>query len=170
MVNTSSGAGLFGNFGQTNYAAAKAGIAAFTVTAAMELAPYGVRVNALAPVARTRLTLQTPGLGDAVAPPEDPDEFDVWDPANVSPLVAYLATADCPFTGGVFHVGGDEVGLVQGWTMGDVITSPDGRRWTVDALAESAGELLEGRGPIASAGSTLADSMMGLATRHGIGV
>jgi NAD(P)-dependent dehydrogenase (short-subunit alcohol dehydrogenase family) len=89
VVNTSSGAGLVGNVGQLNYAAAKAGIAAMTIVEAMELARYGVRANCIAPVARTRLTLQTPGMGEQMAAPEDPDTFDQLDPANISPLVGY---------------------------------------------------------------------------------
>src|SRR6478735_577289 len=93
IVNTSSGAGLLGNVGQTNYGAAKAGIAAMTMIEAMELSRYGVRANAIAPVARTRLTLETPGMGEMVAAPDDPGKFDAWDPGNVSPLVAGLAEA-----------------------------------------------------------------------------
>ena len=166
VVNTSSGAGLLGNFGQTNYSAAKAGIAAFTVTAAMELARYGVRVNAIAPLARTRLTLQTPGLGDVVAPPQDEDAFDIWHPGNVSPLVAYLAAADCPFNGGVFHVGGNEVALFQGWTVQEVLTSPDGRRWTVDGLAQEGKRMLEGRPPLASQGTSIEGLTKDFFTRH----
>ncbi len=85
VVNTSSTSGLLGNPGQTNYGAAKAGIAAFTVIAAQELSRYGVRVNAIAPAARTRMTESTPGLSDLVQQPSDPSIFDSWDPANVSP-------------------------------------------------------------------------------------
>ena len=66
IVNTSSGVGLHGNVGQTNYSAAKAGIAIMTVVNAMELQRYGVRANCIAPVARTRLTMQTPGMGEAM--------------------------------------------------------------------------------------------------------
>ena len=123
---------MLGNPGQTNYTAAKAGIAAITFVMAQELSRYGVRSNCLAPVARTRLTLQTPGLGDLVAAPEDPGQFDLYDPANISPLVAYLATEDCPFNGGVFHVGANEVGLYGGWSLpeGKIVVT-DGR-WTVD--------------------------------------
>ncbi len=144
IVNTASGA-MLGNPGQTNYTAAKAGIAAATIVMAQELSRYGVRANCLAPVARTRMTLQTPGLGDVVAPPEDPSEFDVFDPANISPLVAYLMTADCPFTGGVFHVGGNEVGLYGGWSLNeDKIIVTEGR-WDVAGLAQFAPRLLEGR-------------------------
>src|SRR5690606_35657695 len=103
IVNTSSGAGLHGNLGQTNYAAAKAGIAAMTIVAGMELERYGVKVNCIAPVARTRLTLQTPGMEDAMGSP-------VFDPENVSPLVACLAAEECPFSGQVFSVYGGNVG------------------------------------------------------------
>jgi len=155
VINTSSGAGLFSNVGQSNYSAAKAGIAAFGLVAAQELGRYGVRVNTIAPVARTRLTLQTPGLGDAVKAPEDPNAYDPWAPGNISPLVAYLAMADCPFTGGVFHVGGGEVGLVHGWTLGEMIVSPDERTWKIEDLAAEAKKLLDGRPDIASIGSTL---------------
>src|SRR5205823_5688212 len=91
VVNTSSGSGLHGNAGQGNYGAAKAGIAALSIIGGMELQRYGIRVNAIAPIARTRMTLQTPGMSDAVAPPEDASRFDVFDPGNISPLVACLA-------------------------------------------------------------------------------
>jgi NAD(P)-dependent dehydrogenase (short-subunit alcohol dehydrogenase family) len=134
IVNTSSTSGLLGNPGQTNYGAAKAGIAAFTVIAAQELARYGVRVNAIAPAARTRMTEQTPGLGDIVKAPTDPAKFDVWDPANISPLVAYLSTESCPLTGKVLFVQGGEVRLFQPWTMTDTLKKND--RWTVAELAE----------------------------------
>jgi len=134
VVNTSSTSGLLGNPGQSNYGAAKAGIAAFTVIAATELSRYGVRVNAIAPAARTRMTEQTPGLGDIVRAPSDPGAFDVWDPANISPLVAYLATETCPFTGQVFFVQGGQVRVFQPWTMTDTLQKPD--RWTVAELAK----------------------------------
>ena len=132
IVNTSSGAGLHANAGQTNYAAAKAGIAAMTVVAARELSRYGVRANAIAPVARTRMTLATPGLGAAMNAPEDAGQFDVFDPANISPLVAFLATEDCPFTGQVFEVFGGKVGFYQGWTVTDRAQRDE--RWTVEEL------------------------------------
>jgi NAD(P)-dependent dehydrogenase (short-subunit alcohol dehydrogenase family) len=140
VINTSSTSGLLGNVGQTNYGAAKAGVAALTVIAAMELADYGVRVNALSPAARTRLTEQTPGLGDIVAPPDDPAFFDVWDPANVAPIVAWLATADCPATGQVFYAQGGTVRLMHGWRMGASLEQDE--RWTIEALAERLPPLL----------------------------
>ncbi|KAA0232989.1 MAG: putative short-chain type dehydrogenase/reductase [Acidimicrobiales bacterium] len=162
VVNTSSGAGLLGNFGQTNYSAAKAGIAAFTMVAAQELGRYGVRVNALAPLARTRLTMQTPGLENAVAAPEE--GFDAWHPGNVSPLVAYLATADCPFTGGVWHVGGHEVALYEGWRLLEPLTADD--RFTVEELTERAPQLLEGRPELASTGTPLQEVTVSFLKRH----
>jgi NAD(P)-dependent dehydrogenase (short-subunit alcohol dehydrogenase family) len=163
IVNTSSGAGLFGNFGQANYSAAKAGIAAMTTVSAMELGRFGVRANAVAPLARTRLTLQTPGLEQIVGVPEE--GFDAWHPGNVSPLVAYLATEDCPFTGAVFHVGGAEVGLVQGWTLGELITTKG--RWTVEGLRSEAKTLLDGRPPLASSGTTVEEISTAFVRRAG---
>ena len=165
IVNTSSAAGLLGNFGQLNYSAAKAGIAAMTVVEAMELGRYGVRSNCIAPLARTRLTLQTPGLDQVVGAPEDPSKFDAWDPANVSPLVAYLATENCPFTGGVFHVGGGEVGLFAGWTLVDKLAIDE--RWTVSTLESEAKRLLEGRPAIASQGTTMEELTRDFMGRYG---
>ncbi|HEY1733798.1 MAG TPA: SDR family oxidoreductase [Acidimicrobiales bacterium] len=132
VVNTSSTSGLLGNPGQSNYGAAKAGIGAFTVIAAQELSRYGVRVNAIAPAARTRMTESTPGLSDIVRAPNDEGLFDLWDPANISPLVGYLATADCPATGRVFFVQGGTVQNFQNWTMTESIDRPT--RWTVTDL------------------------------------
>ncbi|HEY2300271.1 MAG TPA: SDR family oxidoreductase [Acidimicrobiales bacterium] len=134
VVNTSSTSGLLGNPGQANYGAAKAGIGAFTVITAQELGRYGVRVNAIAPAARTRLTSATPGLGDIIKAPDEPGKFDIWDPANVSPLVAWLATEDCPATGRVFWVQGGSVNLMTGWTIGEGVDRDD--RWTVAELDE----------------------------------
>ncbi|HVM40858.1 MAG TPA: SDR family oxidoreductase [Acidimicrobiia bacterium] len=134
LVHTSSTSGLLGNAGQTNYGAAKAGIAAFSVICAMELERYGVRSNAIAPAARTRMTEQTPGLGDIVKAPEDEAKFDVWNPANISPLVAYLSTENCPFNGKTFFIQGGTVRLFQPWTMTDTIEKDD--RWTVAELEQ----------------------------------
>jgi NAD(P)-dependent dehydrogenase (short-subunit alcohol dehydrogenase family) len=138
IVNTTSTSGLFSNPGQANYDAAKTGIATLTQVAAKELVRYGVRANAIAPGARTRLTLSTPGLGDAIGPPDD-GSFDEWSPANVSPFVAYLCTADCPITGETFVVRGGHVQRVQTWTLAEAIDQDD--RWTVAELARRAGEL-----------------------------
>ncbi len=134
IINTSSTSGLLGNVGQSNYGAAKAGIAAFTVIIAEELARYGVRANAIAPAARTRMTESTPGLSDYVVKPADAAVFDVWDPANISPLVAALAMEDCASNGQVYFVQGGTVRLFQNWTMTDTLEKGD--RWGVAELAE----------------------------------
>jgi NAD(P)-dependent dehydrogenase (short-subunit alcohol dehydrogenase family) len=137
IVHTSSTSGLFANPGQANYGAAKTGIATLSQICAKELSRYGVRSNAIAPAARTRLTEATPGLSEVVKPPEE--GFDVWDPANVSPFVAYLATADCPFTGETFLVQGGVVQRVQSWKTAEKIDKGD--RWTVEELAAQAAQL-----------------------------
>jgi len=126
IVNTSSGAGLHGNVGQTNYSAAKAAIAAMTVVNGMELHRYGVRANCIAPVARTRLTLQTPGMSESM-------EQHVFDPECVSPLVAVLASETCPFNGQVFSVYGGSVGIYAGWSIAVSVQTDD--RWTPETLA-----------------------------------
>ena len=132
VINTSSTSGLLGNPGQTNYGSAKAGIGALTIIAAEELGRYGIRVNAIAPAARTRLTEQTPGLTELVQAPADASAFDTWDPANVSPLVAYLATQEAPTTGQVYLVQGGLIRRFQPWTMTDTLEKND--RWTVAEL------------------------------------
>jgi NAD(P)-dependent dehydrogenase (short-subunit alcohol dehydrogenase family) len=140
IINTSSTSGLLGNVGQSNYGAAKAGIAAFTVIIAEELGRYGVRVNAIAPAARTRMTESTPGLSDYVVKPTDAAVFDVWDAANISPLVATLAMEDCAATGQVFFVQGGTVRKFQNWTMTETLEKND--RWSVSELAEQLPTLL----------------------------
>ncbi|MEO6317220.1 MAG: SDR family oxidoreductase [Acidimicrobiales bacterium] len=132
IIHTSSTSGLLGNPGQTNYGAAKAGIGSFSIICAQELARYGVRSNCIAPAARTRLTEATPGLGEVVAAPTE--GFDIWDPANVAPLVAHLAGVDCSITGRTFFVQGGTVRLMEPWRMGDKLEH-DGR-WSVADLAE----------------------------------
>ena len=132
VILTSSTSGLLGNPGQTNYGAAKAGIAAFTIISAQELTRYGVRSNCIAPAARTRLTEATPGLSEMVKQPDDEGAFDVWAPGNVSPLVAWLAKEDCPANGKTFFTQGGTVRLFQPWTMTDQIERNE--RWTVADL------------------------------------
>jgi NAD(P)-dependent dehydrogenase (short-subunit alcohol dehydrogenase family) len=134
VICTSSTSGLLGNVGQSNYGAAKSGIASFALIVAEELGRYGVRVNAIAPAARTRMTESTPGLMDYVVKPADAAVFDTWDPANISPLVATLAMEDCAATGQVFFVQGGTVRKFQNWTMTDTLEKND--RWTVSELAE----------------------------------
>jgi len=139
VINTTAGAGLHGNPGQANYAAAKAGAAAMTLVAAMELRRYDVRVNAISPFARTRLTEGVPGLSELLQVPGDPAEFDRFHPDNVAPLAVYLASSDCPFTGQVFDVQGGSVGVYQGWTITERLSNPT--TWTVEGLADALGAI-----------------------------
>jgi NAD(P)-dependent dehydrogenase (short-subunit alcohol dehydrogenase family) len=136
VVNTSSTSGLFGNVGQTNYGAAKMGIGALTIIAAQELARYGVRVNAIAPAALTRLTA---GLAGNVE--ERAGGNEAMDPANVSPFVAYLSTEHCPVNGRVFFVVGGQVHLFQPWAIIDGIETEG--RWTVEDLEIQAAKFAE---------------------------
>jgi NAD(P)-dependent dehydrogenase (short-subunit alcohol dehydrogenase family) len=126
IINTTSPSGIYGNVGQTNYGAAKAGIASFTIIAAMELARYGVTVNAVAPAALTRMT-ENLGLGDpsVVRKPED---FDPLDPGNIAPLVVWLGSSEsAEITGRVFNVQGDHISVAEGWVAGP--GADKGDRW-----------------------------------------
>jgi hypothetical protein len=89
-----------------------------TIVNAAELKRYHVRANCIAPIARTRLTLATPGIGEVMDQPQ-------FDPGRISPLVAYLATADCPFSGQTFSVYGGGVGIYQGWSIAEEIPIED---------------------------------------------
>ena len=130
VINTSSPSGVFGNVGQANYGAAKAGIAAFTVIVAQELHRYGVTVNCLAPNARTRMTEETFDIG---AP--DPNEFDPLDPANMSPVVVALCADEAQqITGQVFHVWGSAVNALRGWSAGELFRTEG--RWDADELLQ----------------------------------
>jgi NAD(P)-dependent dehydrogenase (short-subunit alcohol dehydrogenase family) len=134
VINTSSPSGVFGNIGQTNYGAAKAGIAAFTVIAAQELARYGVTVNCVAPNARTRMTESTFGEMPAVE-----EGFDPIDPANISPVVVALCADEAQaITGQILHVWGGAVSVLRPWEAGELFQTDE--RWDADALL---GELLE---------------------------
>jgi NAD(P)-dependent dehydrogenase (short-subunit alcohol dehydrogenase family) len=134
VINTASGSGTtIPNAGQANYGSAKAAIAALTLVAADELERYGVRVNAIAPIARTRLTLATPGMGALMAEPEDEGEADLFSPANISPLAAYLATEKCPVTGRVYAVQGGAISQLAGWH--DVETIETDGLWQIDDIA-----------------------------------
>ena len=141
VINTSSTSGLFANPGQTNYGAAKSGIATFTQITAKELARYGVRCNDIAPGARTRMTLATPGLGERIGAPEDAAKFDKWDPANISPLVAWLASEDCTVTGKTFYVQGGQIGVFQSWKIAREIDKHD--RWDVSEIGAAVMPLLD---------------------------
>ena len=133
VVHTSSTSGLFSNPGQSNYGAAKSGIATFSQIVAKELVRYNVRSNCIAPGARTRLTLATPGLDQMIAPPKEEGAFDSWDPANISPLVAYLASESCSFNGETFMVQGGVVQRVETWAHGPLVEQS--AKWTVEGLA-----------------------------------
>ncbi|MFT7601064.1 MAG: NAD(P)-dependent dehydrogenase (short-subunit alcohol dehydrogenase family) [Acidimicrobiales bacterium] len=137
IVNTSSTSGLHSNPGQINYGAAKGAIATMSIIAAQELKRYGVRVNAIAPSARTRMTLATPGLSDRIKEPED-GSFDVWDPANISPLVGWLCAAECPATAQVYWIGGNRIGRYQEWTQADAASTDD--MWSIESIAATAGQ------------------------------
>ncbi len=139
LVHTSSTSGLFSNPGQANYGAAKSGIATFSQIAAKELSRYDVVSNCIAPGARTRLTLATPGLEQIMSPKDG--AFDEWDPANISPLVAYLSTADCPFTGETFFAQGAVVKRVRSWEMAETVEQSE--KWSVSQLAEALTPLSE---------------------------
>jgi NAD(P)-dependent dehydrogenase (short-subunit alcohol dehydrogenase family) len=135
IVNTSSTSGLLGNAGQSNYGAAKAAIAGFTQIVSMEMARYGVTVNAIAPGARTRMTEKT--FGDLKVPQ---GSFDPLDPENVAPVVAYLCTDRAAgITGQVFGVTGGLVELYQGWTPAAELQKDS--RWEVAELADRMDEL-----------------------------
>jgi len=132
IINTSSTSGIFGNPGQTNYGAAKAGIAGFTIIAARELGRYGVTVNAIAPGARTRMTenLTRPGRAEP-----KPGDFDPRDPANVSPLVVWLGSERSrDVTARVFLVSGGRIGVGEGWRRGP--TADAEGRWDPAELDE----------------------------------
>ena len=123
VINTSSGAGLQGSIGQTTYSAAKAGIAGMTLVAAAELGRYGVNVNAIAPVARTRMT---EGAFDTSSMP---------DPADNSPVVAWLASADCDLTGRVIEIEGGQICVEEGWRHGP--RQDVGRRWEAAEVGDA---------------------------------
>lgn len=144
VVNTSSPAGFVQASGeqstQLDYAVAKAGILAMTSAAAVELGRYGVRVNAIAPGARTRMSERA--MPEVVAAPGDPEAFDRFDPAHVSPLVAWLASDRCRVSGEVFKIFGSTIERYQGWTPIGMVERD--RRWTVDELDVELTRLVSG--------------------------
>jgi NAD(P)-dependent dehydrogenase (short-subunit alcohol dehydrogenase family) len=130
IVNTSSTSGIFGNPGQTNYGAAKAGIAGFTVILAQELARYGVTVNAIAPAALTRMTEDL----NPDRPTPKPGEFDRFHAANIAPLVVWLASPEAKdITGRVFLIAGGTISVAEGWSRGPTVKQDD--RWDTASLS-----------------------------------
>jgi NAD(P)-dependent dehydrogenase (short-subunit alcohol dehydrogenase family) len=129
IVNTTSGVGLMPPPGNPPYVAAKAGVAALTIACAIELAELGVRVNGIAPVARSRIS-------QVVAPdqmkPVD-HGFDRMAPENVAALVVYLASSLCRFTGRIFGIVGDDLTIFDGWTASLHIGNNE-QRWNPEAL------------------------------------
>lgn len=136
VVNTSSGAGLMGSVGQGNYAAAKAGVVALTQVAAVEMSRFGVKLNAIAPAARTPMTEVV--FAQTMAKPET--GFDPMAPENVSPLVIWLASAECDVTGRVFEVEAGVISVADGWQHGP--REDRGERWPVDEVGPAVERLL----------------------------
>jgi NAD(P)-dependent dehydrogenase (short-subunit alcohol dehydrogenase family) len=138
IVNTTSTSGILGNLGQSNYGAAKAGVAAFTVITALELARYGVRVNAIAPGARTQMT------EGAFGELHFEGGFDPLDPANVAPVVVWLLSDHAAeISGQVVGITGGLVELYEGWHVVASQESPG--RWTAEELALAAPDLFGDR-------------------------
>jgi NAD(P)-dependent dehydrogenase (short-subunit alcohol dehydrogenase family) len=149
IINTTSGAGLSGNFGQSNYATAKAAIVGLTLTASLELYRLGITVNAVGPGGMTRLTAtMAPGLMAFEADSLGPDEYHPMDPAGSSPLVAWLASDQAQHvTGQVIRAISDKIYLMGGWTE-DAVISADGKRWDATTLGtQMATDIFRTRAP-----------------------
>jgi NAD(P)-dependent dehydrogenase (short-subunit alcohol dehydrogenase family) len=149
VINTTSGAGLVGNFGQTNYATAKAAIAGLTLTASLELQKLGVTVNAVGPAGLTRLTATMSEELQSFEPDElAEDEFHPMDPAGSSPLVAWLASDQAQYvTGQVIRVIGDKIHLMKGWREAATISNEE-KRWDAERLgAQLATDIFGTRAP-----------------------
>ncbi|MCZ4519982.1 SDR family oxidoreductase [Rhodococcus ruber] len=133
VINTTSSSGIYGNIGQGNYGAAKAGIASLSIIASMELARYGVTVNAVAPAALTRMTENLNGNLSRSVP--EPGEFDAAAPENISPLVVWLGSEQSrSITGRVFNVRGGWVSVAEGWKSGPEMDK--GAKWAPGELGE----------------------------------
>ena len=144
VVCTASTSGILGNFGQSNYGAAKAGIAAFAQIVAQEGWKHGITVNAICPAARTRMT--EGAYGDRLPGHGGEQEFDFWHPDNVAPFVAFLCSdASSSISGKVFGVQGDTVELYRPYTSEAVIDN-GGVRWTAEQVSERVAELFEATG------------------------
>ena len=134
IINTTSGAGLQGSIGQSNYAAAKAGIAALTLNQAAELRRYGITANAIAPAARTGMTTAVESMAQRMKAPDD-GSFDYWAPENVSSLVAWLAsTASAEITGKIFESEGGKISIADGWRTTQGVDK--GARWHPSEISD----------------------------------
>ena len=137
IINTSSGAGLQGSIGQSNYAAAKAGIAGLSLVQAAELARYGITVNCLAPAARTSMTESA--MPDMVKKPET--GFDLWDPMNVASIVVWLGSPlSAHVTGRCFEAKGGEISVADGWRTGQIMDKAE--RWDPAELTDVVNQLI----------------------------
>jgi NAD(P)-dependent dehydrogenase (short-subunit alcohol dehydrogenase family) len=145
IINTTSPSGIYGNIGQTNYGAAKAGIASLTVIAAMELGRYGITVNAIAPAALTRMTENLGGFESSAKA----DEFDPNDPDNIAPLVVWLGSPESKdITGRVFNVYGGHISVAEGWVAGP--GADKGARWDSAELGSVVPDLVAKAAPNAN--------------------
>ncbi len=145
IINTTSGAGLQGSIGQSNYAAAKAGIAALTLNQAAELGRYGITANAVAPAARTAMTAGVPEMAQRMAKPED-GSFDYFAPENVSTLLAWLASAESSHvTGRVFESEGGKISIADGWRTTKGVEK--NARWEPSEVGSAVAELLKNEVP-----------------------
>jgi len=135
IINTTSGAGLWGNFGQTNYATAKAAIVGLTLTLNLELATIGVTANVIGPAGVTRLSATVPGMPEPVEADQRPeDEFDPMDPSLCCPIVAWLASPEAAHVSGqVVRVRSGDIILMGGWTE-DAVVPSGGKRWDAASL------------------------------------
>lgn len=141
IINTTSGAGLQGSIGQSNYAAAKAGIAALTLNQAAELGRYGITANAVAPAARTGMTTAVESMATRMAKPDD-GSFDYWAPENVSSLLAWLGAAESKeVTGLVFESEGGKISICDGWRSTKGIDKGD--RWEPAEVGQAVKTLIE---------------------------
>ena len=140
IINTASPSGIYGNIGQANYGAAKAGIASFTIIAAMELARYGVTVNAISPAAATRMTIPLRAGRGAPEPPAD--QFDPSAPDNISPIVVWLGSVESrAVSGRVFNVRGGRISVAEGWRAGPTVSRES--KWDPAELGEVIPHLVE---------------------------
>jgi NAD(P)-dependent dehydrogenase (short-subunit alcohol dehydrogenase family) len=160
VVCTASTSGLLGNFGQSNYGAAKCGIAAFSTIVAQEMKRYDVTCNAIAPAARTRMTEGAYGEIE-----RDETEFDFWHPDNVAPFVTYLCSdAAAGISGKVFGVQGDAVEIYRPYTSAAFISN-GGKRWDPNQFVADAQQLFDESGIVAGAENMMAKLRFSMTSR-----